>query len=148
MNFFLSIIITIAILGIGEMVMSETIIIYRAEASEIVLIDDILEDLAMCESSNNPQAFNRYDPVTSSYGLYQFKLETFNYFGKRYGLEHSDVMNPEQQKAIARMMLSEGRYSHWYNCLKEYEGLNVYKTRPPTEREIKYMEELSKQVRE
>lgn len=118
--FILIILTAILIMGIGELLMRETVLVYKAEPSEIVLISDILEKLAMCESSNDSQAFNRYDPVTSSYGLYQFKLETFNHFGKRYGLKHNDIMNPEQQKAIASRMLSEGRWKHWYNCLNKY----------------------------
>lgn len=117
MNYPLLILSLLVAILVALIILPFAVLSYKAEGVEIKTISEVLEGLAMCESSNNPKAFNRFDGGSPSYGLYQFKLSTFNHFGERYGLKHTDVMNPKQQEAIARMMLSEGRYSHWYNCL-------------------------------
>jgi len=76
-----------------------------------------LELLAKCESSNNPLAVNNNEPHGKSYGLLQFRIDTFNHFGERYGLPHDDIFNEEQQKAIALEMFKEGRLEHWETCI-------------------------------
>jgi hypothetical protein len=48
--------------------------------------EEMVKKLAECESSNNPYAINPYDSKTSSLGLYQFKLETFIKYAKKYGV--------------------------------------------------------------
>ena len=87
---------------------------------EELRIDYILSELAYCESRGNPKAHNQDDGGTPSYGLLQFKLRTFNHFGEKYDLEHTDVTNPSQQVAIAREMLREGRWRHWFTCLSKH----------------------------
>src|SRR3990167_4369006 len=92
---------------------------YTATYEKSLVVDPmekILEDLALCESSNNPLAINKKESHGISWGLLQFRIDTFNHFGERYGLLHNDIFNIEQQKAIAAEMLKEGR-NHWKNCL-------------------------------
>jgi hypothetical protein len=48
--------------------------------------EEMVKKLAECESSNNPYAINPYDSKTSSLGLFQFKLETFIKYAKKYGV--------------------------------------------------------------
>jgi hypothetical protein len=48
--------------------------------------EEMVKRLADCESSNNQYAINPYDSKTSSLGLYQFKLETFIKYAKKYGV--------------------------------------------------------------
>jgi hypothetical protein len=48
--------------------------------------EEMVKRLAECESSNNPYAINPYDSKTSSLGLFQFKLETFIQYAKKYGV--------------------------------------------------------------
>lgn len=85
---------------------------------EIVNVSPIIQQLAECESGNNPKAINPNDPDTPSFGLLQFKQGTFEIFGKKYNLPHDDIMNPEQQIAIAEKMLENNLWTHWFNCLK------------------------------
>lgn len=98
------------------------IIVGRTIELRVVDMPETLNQLAMCESSGNPNAYVHNDGGSPSYGALQFKLGTFNHFGERYGIEHSDIMSKEQQFAIAEKMIYEGRWEHWYNCLhKIYE---------------------------
>jgi hypothetical protein len=92
---------------------------YKAE-SGVVLIDEVIEELAVCESSNRHDAINHNDGKTGEHsrGLLQFKEATFHHFGERYGLPHDDIWDVEQQKAIAKRMLAEKRWTHWYSCLE------------------------------
>jgi hypothetical protein len=48
--------------------------------------EEMVRKLAECESSNNPYAINPYDSKTSSLGLFQWKLETFIKYAKKYGV--------------------------------------------------------------
>lgn len=78
----------------------------------------IVDALAGCESGNDPDAINHNEPHGKSYGLLQFRLDTFNHFGERYGLPHTDIFDPAQQRAIAEQMILDGRESHWA-CYKK-----------------------------
>ena len=76
-------------------------------------IKEKLELLSQCESSGRQYAINSKEIHGSSYGILQFRLETFNHFGKRYGLPHTDIFSKEQQFAIAKAMIEDGRGNHW-----------------------------------
>lgn len=82
----------------------------------------VLEYLAMCESSNRPEVINPNDSGSPSYGLLQFKTDTWTWATKRYGYEDFKIMNGEHQKIVARAMLKEGRWKHWRNCLNKIYG--------------------------
>ena len=82
-------------------------------------ISEVLENLSWCESSNRQYIIRKDDGIGDSHGYLQFKLETFDHFGKRYGLPHDDIFSKEQQFAIAREMLVERRFSHWRVCSKK-----------------------------
>jgi len=104
-----------------------TFFLWLTHVNQVVADDvvkyDVEEALAVirdCESENNPKAYNPADPITPSFGLYQFKTETFNHFGERYGLPHTDVWNPVEQHDIAKAMLLEGRSEHWKVCYQVY----------------------------
>ena len=85
-------------------------------------LENILDELSMCESSNNEKAWNKADPITPSIGLHQYKIETWNWATKLYGYEGLDIMNGEDQKKVTRSLLNDGRWGHWYSCLhKIYE---------------------------
>lgn len=90
------------------------------QAATVRTVDKVLEDLAFCESSNNPHAINSKEPHGISWGLYQFSIDTFNHFGERYNLPHDNIFSAKQQKAIVIEMLKEGRTEHWKKCLSEY----------------------------
>ena len=91
-----------------------------------VLGSDYLEDLAMCESSNNPLAVNWHDHGSPSYGLLQFKEATFKSKVRQYNLlpeaEDSEIMNwiydGQFQLKLARLILEEKNgWRAWTNCM-------------------------------
>ena len=84
---------------------------------------DILHKLAVCESSLQNNAINVMDGDASSFGRYQFKIKTFVWAGRKYGLEHSDIWSVKQQEAITRALIQDGYWKYWYHCGKII-GLN------------------------
>lgn len=85
-----------------------------------------LNGLIACESGYNPNAWNANDNGNLSAGILQFKISTFNYYGSKFNLLHNDIMNPEQQIAIAKAILlnEKNGWKHWSNCAKKT-GLNL-----------------------
>lgn len=82
----------------------EEIIIRAAE--EFGLSRSYLLDVAMCESSLNPYAFN----PAGYYGLFQFGQMTWAEFG--YG----SIYDPVAQARTAARLLAEGHHRRWPNC--------------------------------
>ena len=115
----------IAILS-GMLFLSTATMTYTApERKPILTYEEVFKELMWCESRNNIKAINYDDGKIGEHsrGPYQFKEETFNHFGKRYGLPHDDIWSVKQQEDIAKEMLKEGRWEHWYICLnKIYES--------------------------
>lgn len=93
-------------------------------------LDRIIDQLAWCESRNNENAINPHDPDTASYGLLQFKVDTFYRYNEIYrilpDLERSEVLNVifdgETQKKLSKNIIRDGGWKNWYNCLKPYFG--------------------------
>ena len=85
---------------------------------EVDPMDDLLEDLAFCESTNNPNELNPDDGGSRSVGLLQFKDGTFMFFSDVYDLGYvpEDIYDPEKQKILAKLMISDGLWYHWKNC--------------------------------
>lgn len=66
-----------------------------------------LDQLAQCESSGNPSAVNPSDvDGTPSYGLLQFKPQTFLMYKERYGIT-GELMDPQAQRAIVWRMFDD-----------------------------------------
>lgn len=106
------------------LIIPSNVIAITLEPEPIVILMDKLE---YCESRHNELAINNKETHGSSYGLYQFRLETFEHFGERYGLIHDDIFNPYQQKAVAKSMIKDGRgQDHWKNCWRIH-NLEQYK---------------------
>lgn len=86
----------------------------------------VIERLSWCESRHNEYALNKDDGGSPSYGRFQFKEATWHYYLDRYGLfpevERAERMNliwdGYSQEIVARMVLEEGAWQNWYNCLK------------------------------
>src|SRR3990167_1160748 len=78
---------------------------------------ELSEKIIQCESGNNIWAINTKERHGSSYGVAQFRLSTFQEFGKKYNLPHSDIYNSSQQRVIMIRMLENGLGSkHWKIC--------------------------------
>lgn len=97
-------------------------------------VEETLAFLSYCESSGNSKAYRADDNGSPSIGLFQFKLETWNWAIKRYYRKifpgnfyfTLDIMNPDHQRMVARVMIEDGRYEqHWKVCFaksKKYFG--------------------------
>lgn len=69
--------------------------------------------LEWCESKGKPGAINPEDrDNTPSYGILQFKPETFSYFGKLYGVD-GDSMDPLAQENIVAHMIMHSDQIAW-----------------------------------
>lgn len=81
-------------------------------------VDIFLSKLEICESNGTDvkvlDTNGKY-----SYSYFQFQEETFNHFGELYKLPHNDIYSRDQQYAIARKMIENGLWRHWYNCSKK-----------------------------
>ena len=97
-------------------------------------IDVILDDLAMCESGNNPTAINWFDNGSPSYGRYQFKATTLKMYAIMYNLLPDNLelvdyaswaMDGDFSRLLARKVILDGGANNWYNCLhnKDLSGI-------------------------
>jgi len=69
----------------SDMANSTAVIVEKDEEKDIVY--EKMEKLMECESSNNPLAINVRDKDgTASFGLAQYKPETFKEYGIKYGI--------------------------------------------------------------
>ena len=100
------------------------------EAQRPDALDEWLNKLAFCESSNNPSAINRFDGGSPSYGYLQWKEDSFwrynNLFKILPDLERGEVMNiikdKEAQIELARRVILEEDndrgWRNWWNCAR------------------------------
>lgn len=91
-----------------------------------------LEDLAYCESRNNENAINWDDGGSPSFGLFQWKEDSFWRYNLKYGiipdLERREVrniiMDVHAQAELTKKVLEEpGGWRNWFNCLKDSNGV-------------------------
>jgi hypothetical protein len=73
----------------------------------------LIDKIAFCESSNNPEAVNWNDNGSPSWGLLQFKETTFQHFCvNKYNLPN-DIMDGDIQRECADRMIRAGLAYHW-----------------------------------
>lgn len=94
-------------------------------------VTDIIEKLALCESSGNPHAIHKNDGKdgTDSVGILQFKLQTFKEQALAFKLfpyaEAAELENiwrdADAQKKVADAMIRKNKANlrHWYICSKK-----------------------------
>lgn len=103
-----------------------------------VELNQLFEDLVKCESTNNELAINRKDTDgTASFGLLQWKPETFRRLAVKYGVigEKADwnwtmtlVFDRRVNKKIFVEVMkdkSENPYDLWGNCCRKAECKRV-----------------------
>ena len=103
---------------------------YTKQTQRPDALDKWIDKLAFCESSNRPEAINRFDGGSPSYGYLQWKEDSFwrynNVFKVLPNLERGEVLNiikcKETQVELARRtILTEhnGRgWRNWWNCAR------------------------------
>lgn len=93
---------------------------YENQTASVYPMNELLEDLAECESDNNPAAINSKEIHGTSWGKYQYRIDTWNWALERYELGKLDILNGEHQDIVTTKLLSEGRWKNWKNCLSKY----------------------------
>ena len=83
--------------------------------------------LEWCESRGDPKAINPKDrDGTPSYGSFQFKPSTLDYFAKHYGIATTSVMDTDVQHAVIEAMVLDAKDVNWSqqfpDCVKRKVG--------------------------
>lgn len=90
-------------------------------------IDLLMQNvLRPCESGGNDRAINPHDPVTPSFGRYQWKLDSAYHYNQIYhvlpDVEKAEmanvIMDADFQDRLTKAVLKDGGWRNWYNCLK------------------------------
>lgn len=95
-------------------------------------LDALINQLAYCESSNNPNAVHHLDGVDgkTSFGLLQFKKATMLHYWKKLinkDIEDQEIDNlwhdPQAQIQLAKAMITDNpdNLRHWENCSRKLE---------------------------
>ena len=70
--------------------------------------------LEWCESRGKPEAINPKDrDNTPSYGSFQFKPSTLDYYAKIYGIATTTVMDSDVQRRVVEAMVLDGKNINW-----------------------------------
>lgn len=73
-----------------------------------------LHSLEWCESRGNPAAINKMDrDGTPSYGAFQFKPSTLDYYADMYGVATTTLMDYETQRAVVEQMILHRGEINW-----------------------------------
>lgn len=80
-----------------------------------------IRELAICESTMNPNAINENDIhynadgsiSIGSFGLLQYSIPTFEEYAPKAGVINPDIMNPRHQIKTAKYMLELGLGERW-----------------------------------
>jgi hypothetical protein len=93
------------------------------------IISKILIQLRQCESGGDPNIIVEDDGGSPSYGLFQWKYDSFWHYNQIYkilpDLEYQEVGNvildPKIQTKLTVKVLTEeeGGWRNWYNCSKK-----------------------------
>ena len=108
-----------------------------AVVSQSAPLDDILDKLAYCESTNNDHIRIVDTNGYYSYSRYQFQYATFEHYVRKYDMlpytENEElgnwIMDGDFQRQLARTMLEDNpsNWRHWENCGKKI-GLDDWAT--------------------
>ena len=53
-----------------------------------------------------------------SYGLLMFQMKTWLFYGKKFGATRENIYDGELQRKVARKILDDGGWRHWWTCSK------------------------------
>ena len=110
------------LLIIAPLLASQPIVANAVPYIEKYDTQEAISFLITCESGGDKYAVNNSEPHGSSYGILQYRIETFQEQGKKYGLPHDDIYSEKQQIDIASKMIADGLGGRWscYNKYLEY----------------------------
>lgn len=85
--------------------------------------DTWIRALEWCESSGSPKAVNPEDSDgTPSFGAFQFKPTTFDFFKKKYGIDGEIMDRDIQYQIVSQMVLNQDKVhfdKQFPNCVKK-----------------------------
>ena len=85
-------------------------------------VQTVMAILSKCESSNRPHAINSKESHGRSYGLFQYRLETFNEWNHYYALKDRDIMSGDDQKDLTKRLIADKKGDRlWVNCFKKHQ---------------------------
>lgn len=99
----------------------------EAPKTRFLSLEDYAHHTAL-EASIDPRQFQRLIACESrwkedaagdngtSFGLLQFKKDTFSHFLNKYPIPDADLDNPRHQIDLAAAMIANGHLEHWKNC--------------------------------
>ena len=83
-----------------------------------------VDNLAICESGQDPTKVNWHDGGSPSYGYVQFKEATFDGWNAKLDLPYTfdDIMDREAQRHVAVEIIKYDwkEWKNWYNCHTKY----------------------------
>jgi len=105
---------------LASFLFEERWVVENAHAYELWAIDDIIEELILCESSGDPYAINRDDGGRDSLGLLQYQQRTWDWFSGKYNFQ-GYIWNPEDQIKLTHIVLSDdiSNLKHWRACSRK-----------------------------
>lgn len=72
--------------------------------------------LIQCESAWREDALG---DAKTSFGVLQFKKDTFSLFSDKFNFRNHDINNSYHQVDLAAKMIKEGYILHWKNCARK-----------------------------
>lgn len=90
----------------------------NSEAADGKLLIDILE----CESSGRHNVYGKQDHG-ASYGIAQFRKDTFYEFAKQAGMKHMRYRNPVHQLRVMNWALDNGYGNRW-TCFRKLTAMD------------------------
>ena len=115
-------------------ILATVIFFARAEEEEPIPIEEPpqlthqqkvwMHALEWCESRGIPEAVNEEDlDGTPSYGAFQFKPSTLDYFSEKYNVATTSLMDYESQRSVLEQMILHRDEIDWYQqfpwCVKK-----------------------------
>lgn len=78
-----------------------------------------IDALSKCENVTASTTLRILDTNNKySHGLFMFQMGTWLHYGKEFGATKENIYDPDLQRIVAREMLDNGGYTHWWNCSK------------------------------
>ena len=76
-------------------------------------------ELANCESTMSPTAWNKSDPKGGAKGLFQYLQPTWDFYTSKFGIDNPDIWNSDQQIEVTSRLLAMGKSSLWTCARKD-----------------------------
>ena len=86
-------------------------------AAQLPHLQDWIHELEQCESGGRPDIKILNANKEYSYGILQFQMRTWLFYGKEFGATEENIYDPLLQEQVAEKMLDAGESLHWKACV-------------------------------